>query len=37
MTNIPGDVTQVPGDVTSGELTSGRLDRKLSTNNLFQT
>ena len=31
MTNILGDVTQVPGEVTSGELTSGRLDRKPST------
>lgn len=33
MTNILGDVTQVPGDVTSGELTSGRSE----CNNLFQT
>lgn len=30
------DVTQVPGDVTSGELTSGRLDRKLSTITYFK-
>lgn len=36
MTNILGDVTQVPGDVTSGELTSGRLDRKLSAITYFK-
>ena len=36
MTNILGDVTQVPSEVTSGELTSGRLDRKPSTVTYFK-
>ena len=36
MTNILGDVTQVPREVTSGELTSGRLDRKPSTVTYFK-
>ena len=36
MTSNLGDVTQVPGDVTSGELTSGRLDRKPSTVTYFK-
>ena len=36
MTNILGDVTQVPSEVTSGELTFGRLDRKPSTVTYFK-